>query len=31
MPGTIEDEIIDKDELEKIVNGELKLNKKVSS
>lgn len=30
MPGTIENEIINEDELEKIVNGELKLNKKVS-
>lgn len=30
MFGIIEDEIIDKDELEKIVNGEFKFNKKVS-
>lgn len=30
MPGTVETEKISKDDLEKIVNGELKLNEKVS-
>lgn len=30
MPGTVETEKMSKDDLEKIVNGELKLNEKVS-